>query len=95
VRFLDARGCDAEHVRDIGLSQATDAEIWEFATKGRCVLISKDEDFMQLVPKSPATRLVWVRLGNCRTPFLLEAFERLWVQVEEHFSRGEQIIEIR
>ena len=55
VRFLKARDCYAEHVRDIGLSQATDAEIWEFAIKGDYVLISKDEDFMQLVPKSPAT----------------------------------------
>jgi predicted nuclease of predicted toxin-antitoxin system len=40
-------------------------------------------------------QLVWVRLGNCRTPDLLEAFERIWSTLEASLKAGERITEMR
>ena len=60
------------------------------------VLISKDEDFFQLATRPRArVQLVWVRLGNCRTPALLTAVERVWPEVLRCLAAGDRIIEIR
>ncbi|MGI8741194.1 MAG: DUF5615 family PIN-like protein [Bryobacteraceae bacterium] len=45
ARFLATRGVDCQHVLDIGLGDASDAEIWEHAGWNDCVVISKDEIF--------------------------------------------------
>ncbi len=45
---LQSRGIECQHVIDIGLGRATDAEIWDYASRNGCVVISKDEDFLYL-----------------------------------------------
>jgi predicted nuclease of predicted toxin-antitoxin system len=54
------------------------------------------EDFLYLAtgPKAEFWFL-WVRLGNCRTAALLEAFERAWPQLETSLGAGERVVEIR
>jgi predicted nuclease of predicted toxin-antitoxin system len=59
-------------------------------------LISKDEDFLHLANRPEAvTRVLWVRLGNCRTSTLIAAFEGFWPVVESCLKAGDRIIEIR
>lgn len=56
------------HVRDIGLADASDSTIWEYAARNGAVIVSKDADFHQrsfLYGYPP--KVVWVRLGNCST----------------------------
>jgi len=72
ARFLTARGVESWHVTDFGLAETEDARIWEFAVGGDYVLISKDQDFLNFALKSKSTRLIWVRLGNCRKTALLQ-----------------------
>src|SRR5579863_2353418 len=94
-RFLAERGCDCGRVIDLGLADASDAEIWRYASEAECVVISKDEDFFHLAGKTGLkARLVWVRLGNCRTSTLLAAVERLWPRIEQSLSAGERVIEL-
>jgi predicted nuclease of predicted toxin-antitoxin system len=59
-------------------------------------IVTKDEDFLYLAsqPKSQV-KLLWVRLGNCRTKELLAAFEGIWPKLEIRLRAGERIIEIR
>jgi predicted nuclease of predicted toxin-antitoxin system len=96
ARFLAARGVDCKHVLDLRLDQATDAEIWEYASRNDCVVISKDEDFLYLANVvSSKGRFVWVRLGNCRTKALLATIERLWPKIEAGLRAGERVIEVR
>jgi predicted nuclease of predicted toxin-antitoxin system len=35
------------HVRDIGLRDVSDEDIWEYAKQGNYVIVSKDTDFQQ------------------------------------------------
>lgn len=57
---------DSMHVREVGLREASDATIWEFAKKNGFTIVSKDSDFQQrsllfgFPPKS-----IWIRVGNC------------------------------
>jgi predicted nuclease of predicted toxin-antitoxin system len=53
ARFLVSRGTDCQHVLDINLAEATDAEIWEYACQNECVVISKDEGFLYLANARP------------------------------------------
>jgi hypothetical protein len=43
--FLASRGVDCQHVLDLALGEGSDAEIWEYANRNDCIVISKDEDF--------------------------------------------------
>ena len=54
------------HVRELGLTEADDAVIWEHALKHGFVIVSKDSDFQQrsLLHGVPP-QFIWLRLGNC------------------------------
>jgi predicted nuclease of predicted toxin-antitoxin system len=58
--------------------------------------MSKDEDLLYLANlRSSKARLIWVRLGNCRTKALLAAVERLWPKIEAGLKAGDRVIELR
>lgn len=96
VRFLTSRGEEALHVLDVGLAQASDAKIWQYAAASRMILVSKDEDFFHLagLPEAPV-KLVWVRLGNCRNPQLLAAIDRALPRVRACLEAGDRVVEVR
>ena len=74
---------DAAHVADLGLRDASDAELWGHASASGSVLISKDEDFANMALQTLTAELVWVRIGNCRRAFLLDLFRRIWPRIAE------------
>jgi predicted nuclease of predicted toxin-antitoxin system len=57
---------DSVHVREVGLRQADDADVWEYAKQEGFVIVSKDSDFQQrsLLYGSPP-KFIWLRVGNC------------------------------
>jgi predicted nuclease of predicted toxin-antitoxin system len=96
ARFLASRGVECQHVLEVGLADATDAEIWEHASRNDCVVISKDADFLYLANAPGAkARFLWIRFGNCRTKVLLAAIEDLWPKVEAGLKAGDRVIELR
>lgn len=95
-RWLASKGQEFSHVLDLGLEHATDREIWASAGEQGAVLVSKDEDFFHLAGLPGSTgRLLWVRLGNCRTPTLIAAFEQLWPDIQSRLEAGERVVEVR
>jgi predicted nuclease of predicted toxin-antitoxin system len=96
ARFLASGGVECRHVLDLDLGGATDAAIWDYASRNDFVVISKDEDFLYManVPSAKA-RLIWARNGNCRTKALLGAVERLWSKIEAGLKAGDRVIELR
>jgi len=56
------------HVRDAGLSRASDAAIWDYARYHGLTIVSKDSDFHQasFLRGSPP-KVIWIRRGNCAT----------------------------
>jgi len=96
ARFLEGQGHTAYHVRELGLKAAADATIWRRAAGDDLVVVSKDEDFFFFASApNAAARLVWVRVGNCRTRFLLERFRIRLPQIIESFEAGSSIVELR
>lgn len=88
-------GAVSLHVADVSMRESSDAEVWRYASAHDLILISKDEDFLTLLAKSPTAKLLWVRLGNCRRAHLLDVFRQLWPRITAQFANGEQLIELR
>ena len=57
---------DSIHVREVGLRDADDAVVWQYAKTNGYTIVSKDSDFQQrsLLFGAPP-QFVWIRLGNC------------------------------
>ena len=93
--WLEARGCRAVHVISLGLAQADDELIWQRAAQTGSVIISKDEDFAKMsVLRVEQVAVVWLRIGNCRTPALLAALERAWPVITQQLEIGARLIEV-
>jgi predicted nuclease of predicted toxin-antitoxin system len=96
AQYLRKRGFDCQHVLDVGLAESLDSEICRYAEVQDRIIVSKDEDFLYLAAQPLSKiRLLWVRLGNCRTAALLVAFDRLWPLIESSLKNGDRIVEIR
>lgn len=56
------------HIRELGLAAADDETVWSHAAEHGFTIVTKDDDFRQRsVLRGPPPRVIWVRLGNCRT----------------------------
>jgi len=56
------------HVRECGLKESPDQDVWEYAKANQFAIVSKDSDFEQrsiLLGNPP--KVIWIRLGNCST----------------------------
>jgi predicted nuclease of predicted toxin-antitoxin system len=96
ARQLSEHGHTAEHVADVGLLSAPDSAIWGYAITHDAVVITKDEDFPDLVVLGqPAPIVVWIRVGNTTRRGLLDWFEPLVDRVVEMVDAGERLIELR
>lgn len=88
-------GVDAVHVRDLGLTGAADTAIWADAMRDDAVVVSRDEDFVNLLRDRGGARLVWIRVGNCTNTALLAMIETNWPAIRQRLSDGERLIELR
>ena len=96
ARWLTGMGMQAEHVLDLGLDKASDSTIWALAIAQSGIVVSKDDDFLLLASRPrDIGRLLWVRVGNCRTPALLSRFAIAWPTIEKAFSQGQRVVELR
>jgi predicted nuclease of predicted toxin-antitoxin system len=96
VRLLREHEHTAEHVTDIGPADAPDRDIWQYALEHDAVIVTKDEDFADMVATGrEAPSVVWVRIGNTRRAALLAWFEPLIDQIVEMVSAGNRLIELR
>lgn len=80
----------SEHVRNIGLKDADDIAIWQYAKQEGFIIVSKDTDFHQrsfLLGHPP--KVIWIRLGNCSTA-VVEVVLRKGVDEIRRFSADEE-----
>ena len=66
--MLAAAGNRAVHVREVGLRDAIDRRIWDYAIREGAVVLTKDEDFAQRRSHTATgPTIVWLRVGNVAT----------------------------
>jgi predicted nuclease of predicted toxin-antitoxin system len=85
----------AVHVEDLDLLRAEDPEIFEKARQVEAVVITKDNDFVQILERrGPPPQVVWVTCGNRSNPALKDLIVRSWPRAKELLAAGEALVEI-
>ena len=55
----------ASHVKSLGLVDASDSDIWNYALKNEFTIITFDSDFVDLATlKGTPPKIIWLRFGN-------------------------------
>ena len=82
-------------VRDLGLRDATDREIFDAARTAGVVVITKDRDFPDLLTRLGAPpQVIWVTCGNTSNARMRRIFEALFPQALLLLQGGDTLVEI-
>ena len=96
AKAIAAAGYSARHVADVGLLQAADAPIWDFARDHGYALITKDEDFVSIrLRAKDSVAVVWLRIRNSSRQALVAWFMPRLLELVALIEGGETLIELR
>ena len=82
-------------IRDLGLRDAEDKEIFEAARQEKAVVMTKDSDFVLLLDKLGAPpQVIWVTCGNTSNARLKEVLTHTLPKALDLLNLGEMLVEI-
>jgi len=89
-------GVAAVPVREIGLRDASDREIFRQARAAEAVVMTKDRDVIRLLDEQgPPPQVIWLRLGNSSNAALQQVLATTLPQSLQLLHSGEPWVEIR
>ena len=96
--WINRQGLDLEAipVRELGLRDAIDPEIFQTARKANAVVMTKDRDFINLLEQNgPPPHVIWLRTGNSSNQALQATLSTTLAPALELLRIGEAWVEIR
>jgi predicted nuclease of predicted toxin-antitoxin system len=83
-------GYDALHVREIGMRDADDSEILDYAARDSRVVVTLDRDFPQLLAMTRASRpsVILIRQQRLRALEVAALIQVIWEQHEAALALG-------
>ena len=88
-------GVECRAVRDLGLRDAEDDEIFEAGWKVEAVVMTKDADFSVMVNRlGPPPQIIWITCGNTSNARLREILTRSLADAIVLLQAGEPLVEI-
>lgn len=82
-------------VRWLGLQDASDEEIFTAAREAKAVVITKDQDFVQLLERlGPPPQLIWVTCGNTSNVQMRRILHETFQGTLLLLQAGEPLVEI-
>ncbi len=92
----ESLGHDAVPIRDLGLRDAEDTEIFSRGREAQAILLTKDRDFAEMVVRQGSPPVViWLRCGNTSEGRLKEILSTHLADALQLLKSGECLIEIR
>ena len=86
---------EALAVRDLGLREAKDLEIYDAAREAGAVVVTKDSDFVLLQARlGPPPRILWITCGNTSNAYLMDLLASRLPEAFQLLGRGEDLVEI-
>ena len=59
---------NSQHVFLLGMDQATDQQVWDYATQNDFTIVTRDSDYTDLsLIRGFPPKVIWIRRGNCST----------------------------
>jgi predicted nuclease of predicted toxin-antitoxin system len=88
-------GVTAIALRNLGLRDAEDSEIFEAAKAQGVIVMTKDSDFVDLVDRLGAPpQIIWLTCGNTSNDRLREVLSSVLPEALELLRSGERLVEI-
>lgn len=88
-------GVESHSVTSLGFRDAEDDVIFQAARKVGAVLMSKDQDFVDLVLRhGPPPQIILVTCGNTSNQALRALLQRTFAGVLESLQSGEPLVEL-
>jgi len=85
----------AKAVRDLGLMEADDPEIFAQARQDGYIIMTKDADFSDLVDRlSPPPKIIWLTCGNTSEAVLRDLLQHSLPRALQLLEDGESLVEI-
>jgi predicted nuclease of predicted toxin-antitoxin system len=86
---------DVVPIRDLGLREAEDPEIFAKARRAKAVVLTKDEDFVVLVERlGPPPQVIWLTCGNVSNAHLKKILVAGLPEAMVMIRLGEPMVEI-
>jgi len=75
INKIKSKYPEARQVKELGLENSTDIEIWNFAKENNYTIVTFNSDFydLQLIYGHPP-KIIWLRTGNTSTNNLVSIF---------------------
>jgi len=91
----DTFGVSATALKDLGLRDAQDTEIFDAARVNFAVIMTKDSDFVDLVCRlGTPPQIIWLTCGNVTNRNLRQILITTFPDALERLRQGEAIVEI-
>jgi predicted nuclease of predicted toxin-antitoxin system len=90
AEILRNKGWDIQHTGEIGMSNATDRQILEYARDEQRIVITLDSDFHAIlaVENFDSPSVVRIRQEGLRGPELAELVEKIWLRIGQQLENG-------
>lgn len=73
ISKIEANFPEAKQVRQLGIENYSDVEIWKYAKENKFTIVTFDADFFDLSNfKGYPPKIIWLRFGNTKTDFLAD-----------------------
>lgn len=88
-------GVVAIALRDLGLRNAKDREIFDRARLAGATVFTKDTDFVELLRRrGPPPNVLWLHSGNSSNARVRQLLVREWPRILRSLSAGEALVEL-
>lgn len=89
---------EAKHVRQVGLEDASDSKIFEFAKKNNYAIVTFDSDYVDLnVVRGIPPKIIWLKTGNLTTKSVAKLLNKNITLIKRFLESGQaehEILEI-
>jgi predicted nuclease of predicted toxin-antitoxin system len=93
VAMLQPIFADVQHVRPLGMAEAKDTDIWNYAKLTRSVVVSKDSDFFPYALLSPPPpKFIWVNIGNASTEDIYDLIRERHLEIVDFINNPEETV---
>jgi predicted nuclease of predicted toxin-antitoxin system len=93
--ITDTFAVEAFSVQRLGLRDASDEEIFFAARAEKAVVITKDQDFVQLLEQlGPPPKVIWVTCGNISNAQMRDVLLQNFQSALLHLQEGKSLVEI-
>ena len=76
----------SSHVTGLGLMNASDLEIWEYAKINQYTIVTQDSDFNDIyLIKGFPPKIIWIKTGNLDTDQIAQVLKRHQHEIEEFY----------